>query len=31
MKVSILGDLFITNEVLQASFEKAFAGCGYTF
>jgi D-3-phosphoglycerate dehydrogenase len=31
MKVSILGDLFVTNEVFQEAFEKAFAGTGYRF
>jgi D-3-phosphoglycerate dehydrogenase len=31
MKVSILGDLFVTNEVLQEAFEKAFAGTGLQF
>jgi D-3-phosphoglycerate dehydrogenase / 2-oxoglutarate reductase len=31
MKVSVFGDLFVTNEVLQAAFEKAFAGSGLEF
>ena len=31
MKVSILGDLFVTNEVLQEALEKAFASTGYRF
>ncbi len=31
MKVAILGDLFITNDVLQAALEKAFAGSGISF
>jgi len=31
MKVAILGDLFITNDVLQAALEKAFEGSGIKF
>ena len=31
MKVSVFGDLFVTNEVLQAAFEKAFTGSGLEF
>lgn len=31
MKVTILGDLFMTNEILQAELEKAFAGTDQTF
>lgn len=31
MKVSVLGDLFVTNEVLQEAFEKAFADTGLLF
>jgi D-3-phosphoglycerate dehydrogenase len=31
MKVSVFGDLFVTNEVLQAAFERAFTGSGLTF
>jgi D-3-phosphoglycerate dehydrogenase len=31
MKVSVLGDLFVTNEVLQGSLEEAFAGTDYRF
>ncbi|RKX76248.1 MAG: hypothetical protein DRP87_12425 [Spirochaetes bacterium] len=31
MKVSILGDLFVTNEVLQRAFEKAFEGTSLSF
>lgn len=31
MKLSVLGDLFVTNEVLQAEFERVFTGSGLTF
>ncbi len=35
MKVAILGDLFVTNKILQAEFEKAFVNsnleCEYTY
>ncbi|NPV75744.1 MAG: 2-hydroxyacid dehydrogenase [Anaerolineae bacterium] len=31
MKVAILGDLFLTNEVLQKALEKAFEGSGVQF
>lgn len=31
MKVAILGDLFVTNEVLKSALEKAFEGSGYEF
>jgi D-3-phosphoglycerate dehydrogenase len=31
MKVSLLGDLFITNDVLQAALEEAFRGSGISF
>jgi D-3-phosphoglycerate dehydrogenase len=31
MKISVFGDLFVTNEVLQAAFEQAFAGSGLAF
>lgn len=31
MKVAIFGDLFVTNDVLQAALESAFAGSGIDF
>lgn len=31
MKVAVLGDLFVTNEVLQQALEKAFQGSGIQF
>jgi D-3-phosphoglycerate dehydrogenase len=31
MKVAVLGDLFVTNEVLQSAFERAFQGSGLEF
>lgn len=31
MKVAVLGDLFVTNEILQAEFEKAFSGTDLKF
>ena len=31
MKVAILGDLFVTNEVLRAAFEKSFKDSGLSF
>ena len=31
MKVSLLGDLFITNDLLQDALESAFSGSGITF
>lgn len=31
MKVSIFGDLFVTNEVLQTAFEEVFEGSGLAF
>ncbi len=31
MKVTVLGDLFLTNEILQTALEKAFEGSGIRF